>query len=72
MEGQAEFWKHDGAQGWRCDRRILRPVTMDAARASRRDAEEVIVLRGAGLPVFDSPDPDVLAAFLNRIDPAPF
>ena len=72
MEGQAEFWKHDGPKGWRIERRILRPVTLDTARAGRHDAGEVIVLRGAGLPVFDALDPEVLRAFLNRSMPAPF
>ena len=72
MEGQAEFWKHDGPKGWRIDRRILRPVDLETARAGRHEAGEVIVLRGAGLPVFDCPDPEVLAAFLSRSWPAPF
>ena len=72
MEGQAEYWKHDGPKGWRIERRILRPVDLEAARAARRAPDEVIVLRGAGLPVFDALDPEVLRAFLNRSMPAPF
>lgn len=72
MEGQAEYWKHDGPAGWRIDRRILRPVTLDTARAGRQNPDEVIILRGAGLPVFDALDPELLRAFLNRTAPAPF
>ena len=68
--GPAEFWIY-GPKGWRIERRILRPVTLDTARAGRHDSNEVIVLRGAGheLPVFDALDPAVLAAFLNRCAP---
>ena len=70
-EGQAEYWIF-GPGGWRCERRTLRLVDMESARAGRLDDGEVVVLRGRGIPAFDAPDPDVLAAFLNRIDPAPF